>query len=101
MFYISGGFGVLWCLTWQFFIGDDPTSQRFISADEKDFILAHRKITINGIGQKRPPYLRILLTPSVWVLSLCEFANMFGIYIIIIEGPNFISNVLNEDILEV
>ena len=101
VFYITGGLAVLWFLTWQFFVGDDPTCQRFISANEKEYILAHRKLPVSGIGQKRPPYLKILLTPTIWVLSVCDFASAFGLYMIIIEGPNFIDNVLHKDILEV
>ena len=30
-----------------------------------------------------------------------DFCISFGIYMIIIEGPNFIANILDKDILEV
>ena len=72
-----------------------------MSTAEKDFILTHRKTSKDAIGAKRPPYLKIMLTPSVWVLALCDFANAFGAYMIIIEGPNFIKNILNMNIIEV
>ena len=83
------------------FVNDDPAGQKFIGKDEKDYILRHRKSTNGAIGQKRPPYLKMVLTPSVWVLALCDFANSFGAYMIIIEGPKFINNILHKDILQV
>ena len=56
---------------------------------------------MNEIGKKRPPYLQILLTPNVWVLMLTDFCISFGLYMILTEGPNFISNILDKDIFEV
>ena len=100
MFYISGGLGILWFLIWILVVSDDPSTQRFISETEKNYILKHRK-QIDEIGKSRPPYLKILLTPSVWALMICDFARSFGAYMVIIEGPNFIDKVLNKDILEV
>ena len=100
MFYISGGLGILWFLIWILVVNDDPSKQRFISETEKNYILKHRK-RIDEIGRSRPPYLKILLIPSVWALMICDFARSFGAYMVIIEGPNFIDKVLNKDILEV
>ena len=101
MFYIGGGLGILWFLVWQYFVSDDPSAQKFMSDHEREYILAHRKRPNNDIGKKRPPYLKILLTPTIWVLAFCDFAISFGLYMVIIEGPNFIDNILNKDILEV
>ena len=56
---------------------------------------------MNDIGKKVPPYLKILLTPNVWVLMLTDFCISFGLYMILTEGPNFISNILDKDIFEV
>ena len=56
---------------------------------------------MNEIGKKRPPYLKILMTPNVWVLMLTDFCISFGLYMILTEGPNFISNILDKDIFEV
>ena len=101
VFYLTGGFGILWFLIWQIVISNDPSVHGWISEDEKEYILKHRSQKINSIGEKRPPYLKILFTPSVWGLMACDFARSFGSYMIIIEGPNFINKVLNKDILEV
>ena len=101
VFYLSGAFGTLWFITWIWFVNDDPSGQKYMSTTEKNFILTHRKTSKGAIGTKRPPYLKIMLTPSVWVLAFCDFANAFGGYMVIIEGPNFIKNILHKDIVEV
>ena len=82
-------------------MSDDPTTQRFVSSEEKEYLLEHRKRPIIDIGKKRPPYLKILLTPTVWVLMFTDFCTSFGIYMIIIKGPKFIDNILHKNILEV
>ena len=101
VFYIGGGCGILWCICWQLLVSDDPTTHKFIKDEERRYILENRKQPMNNIGSKNPPYLKILLTPTVWVLMFTDFCISFGIYMILIEGPNFIANVLDKDILEV
>ena len=80
---------------------DDPADHKWISTDEKEHIIQTRKQPMNDIGKKVPPYLKILLTPNDWVLMLTDFCISFGLYMILTEGPNFISNILDKDIFEV
>ena len=91
----------MWFLSWTFFVSDDPEHNKFLPLVEKEYILAHRKLPASGIGNKKTPYLKILLCPTVWVLAFCDFASTFGLYMVIIEGPSFINNVLHKNILEV
>ena len=95
VFYIGGACGVVWSIFWQLLVSDDPTTHRFITPEEKEYILEHRKRPMNDIGMQWPPYIKILSTPSVWVLMLTDFCISFGLYMIIIEGPSFIDNILN------
>ena len=53
------------------------------------------------IGTRNPPYLAILLTPTVWIAMFSDFANSIASYIVIIEGPNFFKNILDVDISQV
>ena len=101
MFYISGGIALLWFLMWAFFVSDDPENHRYLSLEEKEYILAHRRLPVSGIGNKKPPYLQMLLCPTLWALAFCDFASTFGLYMVIIEGPSFINNVLHKNILKV
>ena len=40
----------------------------------------------------------MILTPMVWVIMICEFANIWGILVMINEGPNFIDKILKRSI---
>jgi len=98
VFYFGGAFGLAWFAVWLFLVSDDPKSHWFISEGEKTYILAERKQTMGEIGERTPPYLKILLTPTVWIAIFCDFANSITSYMVIIEGPNFFKNILKLDI---
>ena len=83
------------------FVTDEPENHKLISVKEVEYILTQRKIPTSCFGKRRPPYLKILLNRTVWTLAFCDFASTFGLYMVVIEGPSFISNVLNKNILEV
>ena len=74
---------------------------QLFDAREKTYILAQRKQTMGEIGERTPPYLKILLTPTVWIAMFCDFSNSIASYMVIIEGPNFFKNVLKQDIQSV
>ena len=41
VFYVHGGLAAIWLLLWAIFITDNPEGNRFISADERKFIIEH------------------------------------------------------------
>ena len=43
----------------------------------------------------------MLMSPPTVLLMLCEFANSWGLYTLLTEGPAFFKEVLNFDIAEV
>ena len=43
----------------------------------------------------------IIFAPPVLAITLCAFANDFGLYILLTEGPNFMNNVLHKDVATV
>ncbi len=105
VFYITGGLGTLWCLIWWLLFTDEPSEHPFTPREEVEFIESHRgrirtAADVQGAG-KRPPYLAILSSPAMWSVIVCEIANGWGIFMIITEGPNFISQVLGLNITAV
>lgn len=40
VFYIQGALTFIWLLVWAFFIADSPEAQKFISDEEKDYIVS-------------------------------------------------------------
>lgn len=96
VFYITGGFSGLWCVLWFVVLTDDPNDHRCIKPKEVEYIEGHRTNTVKTSAL--PPYFEILKSPAVWTCILCDVANGWGLYTILTEGPNFISNVLHQDI---
>ena len=64
--------------------------------------LLKNSLEFKRLGKKAiPPYWQILQSPAVWTCILCDFANGWGLTCILVDGPNFIANVLNKDIADV
>ena len=82
-------------------MSDDPNQSLRISQDEKDKILATRgNLTAPQTGNGTP-FKPMLTNFTVWIVMICEFANIWGILVMINEGPNFIDKVLHQDISKV
>ena len=48
-----------------------------------------------------PPYFLILKCPAVWTIMACDFANGWGLFVLLNDGPTFVDKVLNQDISSV
>ncbi|CAH1103007.1 unnamed protein product [Psylliodes chrysocephalus] len=89
----SGIIVIAWTLSWWFFVTDSPEQHRYISDDEKNYILDSLKDTISNV-KKFPPYKQIALTVPFWALLVLHFGNLWGLFFLMTAGPNFMSSVL-------
>ena len=92
--------GVGWYLFWFFLVSDEPKNHRCIRQSEIQYIETNRpKIQESQSGI--PPYLEILKCPAVWTIIACDFANGWGLYVLLNDGPTFVDKVLKQDISSV
>ena len=91
--------GVGWYLFWFFLVSDEPKNHRCIRQAEIQYIETNRpKIQAqSGI----PPYFLILKCPAVWTIMACDFANGWGLYTLLNDGPTFMNKILHQDITKV
>ena len=99
---------IVWSIVWFFYVTDDPVNHGSITSEEKTYILENRGPTsVSGQASdgeirqkmmKKTPFKTMILTPMVWVIMICEFANIWGILVMINEGPNFIDKILKRSI---
>ena len=99
---------IVWSIVWFFYVTDDPVNHGSITSEEKTYILENRGPTsVSGQTSdvenrqkimKKTPFKKMILTPMVWVIMICEFANIWGILVMINEGPNFIDKILKRSI---
>ena len=45
--------------------------------------------------------MAILKSRAVWVVVFMSFANDYGLYLMLTEGPSFLNNILNKDMATV
>lgn len=96
VFYLTGLLGVLWFIAWALLASGTPEQHRFISDEEKKFIVESRDATFRV---HRPvPWLRILGSPAVWLCALVKFCSSWSFYTLLTELPSYLSNVLHVDI---
>ena len=105
VFYLFGGITILWSIIWFYFVIDDPINHSSISLEEKTYILDNRGVnnldTEFQENKKKTPLKKMILNPTVWIIILCEFASIWGILILVNEGPNFIDKILKQNISSV
>ena len=91
--------GAGWYFFWFFLVSDEPKNHRCIRQAEIQYIETNRpKIQAqSGI----PPYFLILKCPAVWTIMACDFANGWGLFVLLNDGPTFVDKVLNQDISSV
>ena len=99
---------IVWSIVWFFYVTDDPVNHSSITSEEKTYILENRgptsvsgqtsDVEIRQKMMKKTPFKKMILTPMVWVIMICEFANIWGILVMINEGPNFIDKILKRSI---
>ena len=97
VFYVFGAVTILWSAVWLLLVTDDPEKNRFTSESEKLHILATRGEKLDPKTQK-VPLVKILTNYTIWIVMICDFANIWGILVMINEGPNFIDKILNQKI---
>ena len=103
VFHVSFVATAAWCVLWYFCVTDDPADHKWISEEEKVFILNNRVASLRSTqsAERSFPLKAIVTSVPVLANAFCSFANDWGLYILLTEGPNFISKVLEKDIATV
>ncbi|XP_039266552.1 sialin-like [Styela clava] len=75
VFYITGGFTLLWTLLWFLIIYDSPKRHPRISKEEKEYL--QENVTVIDVSKnvtRRVPWLAILSSLPVWAAIISHFA---------------------------
>lgn len=119
VFYVFGGFGIVWFVFWISLVYDSPAKHPFISEAEKDLIeisLGKRSVlscttTIARSGSsesvnrtvsepiRRPiPWKSILTSVPVWAIIVAHCCQNWGFYTLLTELPTYMKQILHFDI---
>ncbi|XP_015178137.1 PREDICTED: putative inorganic phosphate cotransporter isoform X1 [Polistes dominula] len=98
IFYIEGALCLIWCTAWWLIIQDSPEEQtRFITEDEKNYIMESLGHTKNNTGHKeklKVPWGQLLRSTPFWAILIAHFCSNFGWYMLLIELPTYMSQIL-------
>jgi MFS transporter, ACS family, solute carrier family 17 (sodium-dependent inorganic phosphate cotransporter), other len=89
VFFIFGGIGCIWYIFWLLIARKSPEYDRFISDEEKRFILTKLELEERERGTKPIPWKQIFLSLPVWAVVVAHFAQNWGAYTLLTQTPLF------------
>ncbi|KAH7968456.1 hypothetical protein HPB52_008435 [Rhipicephalus sanguineus] len=99
VFYITGLLGCVWFIFWVLIASDMPEEHRFISEEEKKYIIESRDATF--AVRKPVPWASILTSRAVWMIALIKFCGAWSFYTLLTELPSYLADVLHFNIRSV
>ncbi|XP_050311357.1 sialin [Anthonomus grandis grandis] len=93
VFYIEGGVCAIWLPLWFVLAADSPVSQRFISLEERKFIVTSLD---DGKEHKhlKMPWKAAMLSPSFLAILVAHTCSNWGWYMVLVELPLYMKTVL-------
>ncbi|XP_004520753.1 putative inorganic phosphate cotransporter isoform X2 [Ceratitis capitata] len=98
IFYISGGLGVLWGISWFLFSASTPAEHKTISLEERKFIensLGQVDSTPRTVGPT--PWTKIFTSPAFLSLIIVHCTHMWGFWTLLTQIPTYMKNILGVD----
>ncbi|XP_059474349.1 sialin [Neocloeon triangulifer] len=101
VFYIMGALASLWCLLWPVLVFDSPQTHPLISQEERTLIIT----SLEGDAPKAKhesnapvPWRAVLTSGPFLAILVAHFCSNFGWYMLLIELPSYMKQVLRFDI---
>jgi len=103
VFYVTAAVTAVWILLWTSLVHENPEDHPYISSQELQLITANRTYDPSKKGdEKNVNNLRLfadaITTPAMLANMLMEFANTWGLIVLLTYGPTFMKEVLNFDL---
>lgn len=96
--YVSGGLSLAWCVIWAVLADNDPSVSRFISANEKNFILSSQQKSDHEQKKIPIPWKALLTSAPFFALVVAQSAQAWGFKTIQGEIPSYLHGVLRMDL---
>ncbi|XP_076275641.1 sialin-like [Rhynchophorus ferrugineus] len=105
VFYIEGAVSAIWLVLWGILIADSPASQRFISLEEREYIMKSLNQESGDAGkheEKQPqmPWKAAFTSPAFLAILIAHTCSNWGWYMVLIELPLYMKSVLQFKISE-
>ncbi|XP_050346311.1 putative inorganic phosphate cotransporter [Nymphalis io] len=100
VFYVFGGFGIIWFIFFSLLCYSTPNSHPFISEEEKLYL--NTNVVASGLHKKLDPvpFKAIFRSAPIWSLVIAAIGHDWGYFTMITDLPKYFSDVLKFDIKE-
>lgn len=106
VFYLIGGFSVVWFVLWVMLMHDTPASHPRISREELEYILGSIGNTGKepeveggkGGGGGPTPWMEMAKSVPLWAIMVAHVGHAYGLYTILTLLPTYLDTVLHFDI---
>lgn len=103
VFYVMGGLSCIWVFAWWFLVQDNPESQSLISMEEREMITSSLGVNATQTSGKRSttiPWKAIFTSGPFWAIAIAHVCSNWGWYMLLIELPFYMKQVLKLNIRE-
>ncbi|XP_060521255.1 sialin isoform X2 [Cylas formicarius] len=98
VFYIEGGASAIWLVLWIVLIADTPQQQRFITPEEREYIVKSLHQDQDDAQPKKRklkmPWRAAMTSPAFLAILIAHTCSNWGWYMVLIELPTYMSSVL-------
>lgn len=85
VFYVYGIIGCAWYVLWVMIVRGSPEDDRFITEEEKRYIVASLRQSKDAPQVTNIPYKAIFTSLPVWAICASHFAENWGVYTILTQ----------------
>lgn len=96
IFYVFGGVGILWHITWAIFIKSSPAQDSCISKDELEYIQSN--VSTADEATQNVPWKSLLTSKAVYAITAAHATDTWGFYTMITQMPSFLNDALDYDL---
>lgn len=100
VFYIFGLVGIIWYIFWCLLCYSDPSSNPFITEEEKDYLARTIGQTERSKDLGGTPWKAMLTSAPMWALIIAEVGHDWGLYTMITDLPKYMADVMHFNIAE-
>ncbi|BFZ22804.1 hypothetical protein BsWGS_25843 [Bradybaena similaris] len=97
IFYVFGGLGFVWIVLFFLFTDESPSTHRFITQQEKEYIMSALTHTPHT-RQSKVPWGAMLTSLPFWGIVIGQFSFTWGLLLILSTLPQYMYEVLKFDI---
>ncbi|XP_059222226.1 sialin [Stomoxys calcitrans] len=98
VFYTTGSLGMLWCAFWFLLAYNTPQEHPRITREELEYIEINISSETKKSLGKKVPWKDIITSKPALAIGITTFGRIWIHYVFIINGPNFMKNILHFDI---